>query len=448
MKNILVLIFGLLICNVYAQDAIKNLIVETYYISDANDATDTTGGFLEPGSKTYRIYVQMKPGCKLLSLYGDKDNALKIASTAPIFNNKDYGETFGKDMRTNNLRKNTVALDSWLTLGQTTKRAANTYFGVLKSHDISGSILGGLNNDGGSAKIPGGLLANNDILAGLPLTTADGMDTLSTFESNWVNSGFIDQESGEDSTIFGSVKTGTEFISNSAYLANTGVMGVDPDSNLVLVAQLTTKGEISFELNLQVYDPDTDYGYRTFYVAKGIDTTYLAEQKIVKVSSYLKYPHECGCKDPNFLEYDRKYACNSLELCKTRIVLGCMDQSACNYDPEANYNVQYMCCYPGKCYDRDISLNCPSDGEPILRLDIYPNPATSRITIKSSTGLNNTESRYVIYDYFGKVVLEKQLGTVEGSITDDLDLSNFKSGIYLVRLYAGEASDSRMFIKD
>lgn len=441
------LVFSLIVVFASAQNAIKNVIVETYYVSDAYDASDTTGGKLEAGSKTYRIYIQMKPGCKLLSLYGDNSNLLKISSTAPFFNNLNYGESFGKDIKTSNLKKNTVALDTWLTLGQTTKKATITNFGVLKSQDDNGSVIGGVNNDGGSAAVPGGLLTNNDQLAGLPLTVADGMDSLKNVESNWVNHGFIDMVSGEDSTIFGSVKSGIEFLSNDAFLTNSGVMGVVPDSNQVLVAQLTTKGEISFELNLQVFDPDVDNTYRSFYIAKGIDTINTSEKTITKVSSFLKYPADCGCNDPNFLEYDKKYVCAAMESCKTRIVLGCTDVNACNYDPNANYNVQYLCCYPGKCYDRDISLACPPDGT-VLRLDVYPNPADSRITIQATPGNKDKETKYLVYNYYGKVVLERDLGVLNGKLDDDLDLSGFQPGLYVVRLISGNATDSRMFIKN
>jgi hypothetical protein len=446
MKNILLLIFFFCILSVNAQDAIKNVIVETYYISDAKDATDTLGGKLEPGSKTYRIYIQLRPGCKLLSLYGDENNTLKISSTAPFFNNRSFGETFGKDIKVTNLRKNTVALDSWLTLGQATKKATITYFGVLKLQDTDGSLIGGANNDGGSSLVNGGLLTNNDDKSGLPLTLADGMGTIAKVESNWVHSGFIDLVSGEDSTIFGSVKTGTEFLSNHAYLSNTGVMGVNPDTNQVLVAQLTTKGEISFELNVQVYDPNASNGYSSFYVAKGKDTTYTSENKMVIVSPFLTYPAACGCGDPEFLEYNKKYTCTTMDSCKNRIVLGCTDSKACNYNPDANYNVVYMCCYPGKCYDRDISLACPSE-ETLLRLDTYPNPATSNIRIQASAVVEKA-TKYTIYNYYGRIVLEKDLGIVNGEISDNLDLSNFEPGIYVVRLVAGDAADSRIFIKN
>lgn len=446
MKAILVVIFTLFIFCANAQDAIKNVIVETYYVSDEKDATDTIGGKLEAGSKTYRIYVQLRPGCKLISLYGDKDNMLRIYSTAPFFNNITEGVTFAKDINSKYLANNTVALDSWITLGQTTRKAAKTYFGIPKSQDTDGSVVGGINNDGGSAKVQGGLLSNNNPSAGVPLTTADGMDTLTKVVSNWAHNGFIDLISGEDSTIFGSIKPGSEFVSNKAYLANTGIVGVNADSNQVLVAQLTTKGEISFELNIKVFDPDANQSYRSLYVAQGKDSINESERSITKVSPYLKYPVACGCLDPDFLEYSSKYACSSQDLCKTRVVLGCMDLLSCNYNPEANYNVPELCCYPGKCYDRDLSLTCPAD-EVILQLNVFPNPAVSHITIETSP-IAEKETRYFVYNYFGKLVLEKDLGIVNGKVSDELNLSGFDTGMYVVRLLAGDSSNSRIFIKN
>ncbi len=446
MRNILLFMFTFLMVYANAQDAVKKVIVETYYVSDAIDSTDTIGGKLEEGTKTYRIYVQLKPGCKLLSLYGDKNNTLKISSTASVFNNISDGVTFGKDMNVKYLKNNTVALDSWLTLGQTTKKAAKTYFGILKSQDTNGSIIGGVNNDGGSSGIPGGLLTNTDAIAGTPLAIADGMDTLANVASNWVSNGIIDLISGEDSTIFGSVKSGNEFISNDAYLSNTGVMGINADSNQILIAQLTTKGQLSFELNLQVSDPNSDQAYRNFYVAQGLDTINANERTITKVSPYLKYPAACGCLDPNFLEYSSKYACNSQDLCKTRIVLGCMDPLSCNYNPDANFNVPGLCCYPGKCYDRDLSLACPAE-DAILHLTVFPNPALSQITVETSP-ISEKKTIYFVYNYYGKLILEKDLGIVKGKVSDELNLSGFDPGMYVVRLTAGDAADSRIFIKN
>ena len=63
MKSIIFFFFLFFHISLYAQ--IKNVIVETYYISDANDASDTTGGKLEAGSIAYRVYIDLAKGNKL-----------------------------------------------------------------------------------------------------------------------------------------------------------------------------------------------------------------------------------------------------------------------------------------------------------------------------------------------------------------------------------------------
>ncbi len=321
----IILFFLFLLGNIHAQ--VKNLVVERYYVSDTIDATDTIGGYLELGSVTYRIYVQMERGSKLKKIYGDANHTLRFSTTTNFFNNKEDGQSFGKDFSKNRLGENTVALDSWITLGQTTRTAAKTYFGVLKSNDNDGSFIGGINNDGGSAAITSGLLNNSDPSIGLPLTSSDGNDTMPTAPTAWADYGINDITSNVDSTIFGSAKINNEFISNNAGLQNSGVCGVNPDSNYVLVAQLTTTGEISFEINLEIEEND-DVGTRIIkYVANG-DSLSSDE----RISPYLKYPRACGCTDPQYLEYNPSYACMVSDSCRTQIIFGCMDTLACNYD--------------------------------------------------------------------------------------------------------------------
>lgn len=440
MKNILLLIAGLfIIASVKAQNAIKRVIIEPYYISDANDASDTTGSFLETGSITYRIYIQMKPGSQLLKIYGDENHPLKIASTAGFFNNKDYGKTFGKDFSKNNYSNNTVALDSWITLGQTTRKSSITYIGVPKSLDADGSFIGGVSNDGGSSEISGGLLINNDPLAGIPLTIADGMDTINKVPTGWSDYGFVDPVSGVDSTIFGSAKAGHEFLSTNAFLFNSGVMGTDPDSNLVLLAQLTTKGQISFELNVQIEEIN---GLITKYVASGI----AAADEIV--SPFLKYPEECGCKDPDYLEYKSKYLCSDKSACRTLVVLGCMDPQACNYNSDANYNIQSMCCYPGMCADRDISLVCPDLGNNVPELKIYPNPASDRLEINISN-LKGEKVTISVFNMFGNKFSENIINNNSDIITQDVNVSALKNGLYYVQVQNAEGLKfTRFFIKN
>ncbi len=415
-----------------AQDAIKKVIVETYYVSDANDATDTTGGLLEIGSKTYRIYVQLTPGYKLKKVYGDVNHALKISSTENFFNNTDRGKSFGKDINKNYYQNNTTAVDTWLTIGQTTKSGSPTYFGVLKSFDNNGSFIGGTHNDKG-------LLINNASVMGLPLTLADGMDTMSAVPSNWLDNGFVDLISGVDSSVFGSTKAGNEFISNNAYLQNSGVSGVHSDSNQVLVAQLTTKGDISFELNVELLNPD---GTSTKYVAvQGLDSLDSHH------SGWLKYPFECGCKDPDYFEYNSEYACSDQSACQTLIVFGCMDPLSCNYNPLANYNLASLCCYPGNCADRDISLVCPSlSQEKTMSMNLFPSPASNQITIQTTVN-DYEDARIVVYNSYGIIEFDNKLGSVAGDITHELNISKLEQGVYMVRMYIGNSVMNKTFIK-
>lgn len=67
--------------NMHTQAQLEKVFIETYYVSDANDATDITGGGVEEGSITYRIYVDLLPGSQLVEIFGDADHPFEIMST-------------------------------------------------------------------------------------------------------------------------------------------------------------------------------------------------------------------------------------------------------------------------------------------------------------------------------------------------------------------------------
>jgi hypothetical protein len=234
---------------VHAQ--LEGLFIETYYVADSLDATDTIGGDLQQGETTYRVYIDMAPGSRLISAFGDTDHPFEITSTRKFFNNVD-GATFGYDIPKVSYESNTVALDSYITLGQNGFQGLKNYFGIPKENDADGSFIGGVNNDGGSQIVDGGLLTNNDPTAGIPLTEADGMDTLNLVIEDWFNFGIVDFTTGEDSTIFGVNAVDSSFTSSQFELRCSGVYGVLADSNKVLLAQLTTQGEISMRLNIRL----------------------------------------------------------------------------------------------------------------------------------------------------------------------------------------------------
>jgi hypothetical protein len=164
-----VFLFTLFSSQVSAQ--IERLIVETWYVADANDATDTTQGrALQEGMRTYRIYLDLVPGSKVKKIFGNSNHPLRFTSTTDFYNNIDrpnayFGYLINKSWFSGNP---TLALDSWLTIGL----ASTNYLGIPKPDDTDGSFIGGTYNNGGSAGIPGGLLVNSDPSAGLPVTVA------------------------------------------------------------------------------------------------------------------------------------------------------------------------------------------------------------------------------------------------------------------------------------
>ncbi len=430
LKNIILIAFFLSIGSAMSYAQVEKIIVETYYVADADDATNTSGGQLEVGTKTYRVFVDLVEGSKITKLYGDQNHALIFSSTAPFFNSVDDGVSTGYNMNRNRLKDNTVALDSWLTLGQTTKSGTSALYGVLKENDKDGSIIGGSNNDGGSAAISSGLLKNNAPLLGVPLTTSDGYTTHFSLPNSWIEQGFSD-----DVSVFGSTVHGSKFYSKASFIKNSGTEGAVPVTNHVLIAQLTTLGEISFEVNIEVINKD---GQTINYVAS--DSVLLNNEVFLPL---LKYPAVCGCQNPNFLEYSNSFSCGDASKCKTPIVFGCLDSLACNFNPNANFNVSTLCCYVGYCNDINIEVICPNlpprNSETGASFSFYPNPAEDKIYFQHNIN-ENSKSKIEIIDNCRRIVFSQVVNQ------NAIELENFPSGFYTVRFSNGDFVVSKRLI--
>jgi hypothetical protein len=319
---------------------LEDIFVETYYVSDANDATDTDGGNLPEGSVTYRIFVDMAPGYELQAVYGNSDHLLRIETSTLFFNNEDRGETTGDAINDTRLDENTVALDSWLSMGA----SSDAHLAVPKSIDTDGSIIGGANNDGGSEGVAGGLLANADPAAGIPLTSADGIIP-GTLPSGVVAVGI-------NLDVFADVNDGPIFTTSSgAWSVLEGVTGPTPE-NMVIIAQITTDGELSFELNVQIQGPG------------GEVEQYVASNPIGNEQLFpgLTFPAAAveGCTDATACNFDPAATlddgtctvpvagcseCSGDQLvlidtdgdgvCDAEEIAGCQSDTACNFNPAA-----------------------------------------------------------------------------------------------------------------
>ena len=234
--------------NAVAQNGIEQIVVEKYYIANAADAAASLGT-LPVGSVTYRVYVDMLPGYKFQALYGNAAHPLKFSTTTSFFNNEDRGATTANGIPSTQLKNNTVALDSWFSVGA----SATGQFGVLKSDDNGAANLLTTTN-------PTTVLKNTAAALGIPLATQDGNMAGSPEAVTFV--GFDPAGGVFDATS----QFGNQFItSNGAISALNGATGPTA-SNRILIGQFTTDGVFRFELNIQVGTPTP--GVSQKFVAK------------------------------------------------------------------------------------------------------------------------------------------------------------------------------------
>ncbi len=79
-----------------------------------------------------------------------------------------------------------------------------------------------------------------------------------------------------------------------------------------------------------------------------------------------------------------------------------------------------------------LSANTRRFNIPLVKT--YPNPVTESLNILFSTSRNNKKTTVCLYDMFGKEVLREEYKVVLEITTISLDLSNFKQGLYLLKI--------------
>jgi hypothetical protein len=249
---------GILVCmimlgfNLFGQEGLEGIKLEKYYVSTKKDnGKKHLSGELPVGSTTYRMYVDLAPGYRFIAAFGSPGHPLEIRSTQNIYNHVENGATYPIRIPERTYKKNIVALDSWVTVGP----AGENYLGVLKEADT-------LKDFGTVVPFERGFLESDKNEMGYPLRERDG---------------FLRSEHIPDITLYnidsnlrvlGMETIGKTFrIENGAWASmGKGVCGVDSlGSNTVLIAQITTKGELSYELNFLIGTPD---GKTIKYVAK------------------------------------------------------------------------------------------------------------------------------------------------------------------------------------
>lgn len=516
-------VFFLSSFNSYAQ--IERLIVEKYYISGPND-TITFADNIKPlplNSVTYRVFLDLSQGSKLHELFGTTDHPFSVSSTAPFFNQTKRGQSFADRINENILDDNTLALDTWLSLGQ----ASRIHTGIPKEFDTDGSIDQIKNNNDG-------VLKNDNPESGISLTISDGLlPVINTY--SFVSSGLIDLISGVDSSIFGNISL-KNYLSaeNFSFRANEGVIG-STNENIILIAQLTTAGDLKFTFNMTV---ENSSGTKINYIGKD---TLINSENNEQFSSWLTYPIQLrrGCMDPYFAQYD-PLAVEDDGSCRDSVIYGCMDPLSCNYNPDANVNLPELCCYDSKCA-LDLGIVCPGtvygcmdplsvnynplatatskkDGccyvkgcmdnrykeynfnacvqdsnscktliikgctnlsacnynpfanfntgceytscldesgimksklldSALLSFEIFPNPAINELTCILSLN-ESSEVSIEIWDIYGRIIKNFDLGLVTNMASERINISGFAKGFYLCKVKVNDSYQVKRFIKE
>lgn len=426
-------------------DGMQGVIVERYYVADANDAADTDGGSgLTAGSVTYRVFVDLKPGYKLLTVGGFENHPITIGTSTTFFNNDDRGEAWGVNINDIHLDKNTVGIDSWLTIGG----ASDAHWGVLKSEDTDGSIVGGANNDGGSNGISEGLLANESPSAGIPLTQADGLMGGTVPTINAVGTAPDLFESG-----------GASSYSNANYAwAVLGGIEAPDTSNHILIGQFTTDGVLSLCLNFFVKIPDSlvcadpaCHDFMIFYA-----NLLPGDTAGASIANDNIFTHPTLCFDSSVMQADCEGVVGGTALPGTPCDDGNGDTSNdmfasdCACLGEDCEGVMGGTALPGTACD-DGNPNTSSDawqpgciceGSVGIReaaastLSITPNPTHGLLRLQIELASAEPVS-YAIVDLLGATIATDSFGTRARAMNETIDIGGLPQGLYFLHVQVG-----------
>lgn len=148
------------------------------------------------------------------------------------------------------------------------------------------------------------------------------------------------------------------------------------------------------------------------------------------------------------------FSLNDEAVCgSTALVLGCTDDNACNYNPDATEDDQSCISIGDNCDDGDDltvddtideNCDCAGQGDPAgledldLEFNMGPNPAGQSVLVTASTKIE----KVVVMNSVGATVL--QLTPMSSSL--DLNLQGVPDGVYVVKCYIGEEWVTRRIV--
>jgi hypothetical protein len=179
--------------------------------------------------------------------------------------------------------------------------------------------------------------------------------------------------------------------------------------------------------------------------------TYVAYDTLLQTgeifSPFLSYPPLCGCTNPDYLEYNSTYQCSDVSACINLIISGCMDTMACNFNANANFNLSDLCCYPGKCNNRDIAVVCPELRGDSFEFLVHPNPVNGTLYLDVYSGFL-APITYTIFNTFGVKIIEKTIDSALIITGEAIETSTLDNGLYHIQVQIGNIVSTQLFIKN
>jgi len=213
---------------------LENVLVEKFYTASWNDTISELHTFpLKYNAVTYRVYLDLKPGYSVQAIFGSPNHPLSVKTTTTFFNHSEHGDFIPNVIPYRTLSKNTVMLDSWLSVGA----AGEDSYGVMLNDDDTVETV---------------KHANFLISKESQLRFKDGLKVVGKVpRPTFFN---IEKLAGD---VFGKKSEKNEFITdNGGWFCLGGAKGLDSlGTNKVLIGQFTTDGDFSFELNFQLGTP-------------------------------------------------------------------------------------------------------------------------------------------------------------------------------------------------
>jgi hypothetical protein len=241
LKNCLIVFLILPFSAILAQEGLKEVFVEKFYtLNKADLQKNNLTGVKEKGLVTYRIYVLLDSGYTLQAIYGAPTHVLYIKSTASFYNHPGIGSTFPNRIPDKSLKKNLSYLDSWLSIGA----CSETFFAVPLRYQASPLPVSidwdknyYNNAKGRDSKLSFREAPGMYHIDSLPVPTMYQID--------------------EQLKVFNMETMSSEFVVENGAWACMGKGSVAPNklANAILIAQITTAGKLSYQLNLQIGTP-------------------------------------------------------------------------------------------------------------------------------------------------------------------------------------------------